>query len=60
MSEANRLRELQAMALRLAAATTDGAAREKLESLAEELAAQALAQESADRVPQDEPPLAAT
>jgi hypothetical protein len=60
MSEAARLRELQGMALRLAAATTDDAARRKLEAMAEEYAVQLAALERAAEDPKDEPPLPAT
>jgi hypothetical protein len=56
MSEAARLRELQAMARRLAAATLDDEARRRLLEMSEELAAQADALEQ----PKDEPPLPAT
>jgi hypothetical protein len=60
MSEATRLRELQGMALRLAAAATDDDARRKLLAMAEDFASQAQALERATQEPKDEPPLAAT
>jgi hypothetical protein len=56
MLEATRLRELQGMALGLAAATTDDEARQKLLSIAEDFAAQASALEK----PKEGPPLSAT
>lgn len=59
MSEAPRLRELEAMARRLANGMTDHDARMKLLEYANELATQIKVLEAED-APKDEPPLAAS
>lgn len=60
MSDAERLRQLQATALRLAGSVTNRETREMLLSIAEQYRREADALEGPPDAPEDEPPLPAT